>query len=131
MRGLHFVNFAGVAVGFQRQILLNCGQLLIELALGCQVVEHDVRDARLALQGGEIRHPGGVDAGKAKDGISVLLFHRIFQDLRDFLHLLRVCLIHPTVIGEETVDLILHVRNLGDNGGAKALLHSRQYLIEV
>ena len=59
-------------------MLADRGQLLIELALGCQVVEHDVRDARLALQGGEIRHPGGVDAGKAKDGISVLLFHRIF-----------------------------------------------------
>ena len=33
-------------------MLADRGQLLIELALGCQVVEHDVRDARLALQGG-------------------------------------------------------------------------------
>ena len=65
--GVLLVDLAGVAIGFQRQILVDSVQLFLELALGVQIVEHDIRAASLALQGGEIRHPGGIDA----DGIQL------------------------------------------------------------
>ena len=54
-----------------------------------------------------------------------------FQFLGNGQHGLFICLVHFPVVGEEAVDLVLHIGNLGDDGGTKAFLCGGNYLLPV
>lgn len=62
---------------------------------------------------------------------SLLLFHFGLQRLGDLSHGMLFCLDHLAIVGNETVDLVLYVADLGINRRAKAVFHLGDHVLFI